>query len=147
MEDRRIRHQMSSRASLLAAAVLLTIGIAANSAAVAAESCESKPIVAKIHADWCSTCKAMSSVWTRIEGDLGDQATIVEFDVTDRVAYQQSRSQAELLGITKFFDEYRSRTGAIAVLDCKSREPVTVLFGERDFGKYRKAVAKAGHSS
>jgi thiol-disulfide isomerase/thioredoxin len=113
-----------------------------------AGSCEArKPLVVKIHADWCGSCKATEATWNRVETDLGDQATVVELDVSDRVAYTASAAEAERLGIEEFFQEYRSRTGTVAVLDCVTLEPVAVMSGERDFDKYREAVEKAGHTS
>jgi thiol-disulfide isomerase/thioredoxin len=101
----------------------------------------------KIHADWCGSCKALKSVWQRIETDLGDQAIIVTLDVSDRVAYMESQATAERLGIGEFFQEYRSRTGTIAILDCRTHEPVVIMSAERDFEKYREAVAQAGSPS
>jgi thiol-disulfide isomerase/thioredoxin len=112
------------------------------------DSCEAnKPFVVKIHADWCGSCKATEATWTRVEEDLGDQATVVQLDVSDRVAYSESAAKAEELGIGEFFQEYRSRTGTVAILDCETLEPVEVLAGERDFEKYREAVEKAGKTS
>ena len=101
----------------------------------------------KIHADWCASCKALASVWERIETDLGDQVTTVTLDVSDRVAYSESQATAERLGISEFFEEYRSLTGTIAVLDCNTREPVAIMNAERDLEKYRKAIARAGGAS
>lgn len=130
----------------LAFICLLASPVGANDDA--ADSCDAnKPYVVKIHADWCGSCKATKATWTRVQSDLGDVATVVELDVSDRVAYSESLAEAERLGIDEFFQEYRSRTGTVAVLDCASREPVVVMSGERDFEKYREAVEKAGHTS
>jgi len=112
-----------------------------------AEVCSDKPYVVKIHADWCGSCKAMKSVWEQIETDLGDQATTVTLDVSDRVAYTESEAAAERLGISELFQEYRSRTGTVVVLDCNTREPVAIMNGERDLEKYRKAIARAAGTS
>ena len=137
---------ISSRTTLMGLALLFLVGSAAT-AEDAPRVCSEKPYVVKIHADWCGSCKALKSVWQRIETDLGDQATIVTLDVSDRVAYVESQATAENLGIQEFFQEYRSRTGTIAVLDCNTHEPVVIMSAERDFEKYRKAVARAGSPS
>lgn len=134
------------RATLVGLALFVLVGSAAM-AEDAPEGCSGKPYVVKIHADWCGSCKALKSVWQRIETDLRDQATIVTLDVSDRVAYRESEATAERLGIREFFQEYRSRTGTVAVLDCKSHEPVAIMSAERDFEKYREAVARAGSPS
>jgi thiol-disulfide isomerase/thioredoxin len=137
---------MLGRATLVGLALFVLAGSAAMSED-APEGCSGKPYVVKIHADWCGNCKALKSVWQRIETDLRDQATIVTLDVSDRVAYLESQATAERLDISEFFQEYRSRTGTIAVLDCKSHEPVVIMSAERDFEKYREAVARAGNPS
>jgi len=111
------------------------------------QGCSAKVVVVKIHADWCRTCKALDSVWTQLGETAGDDVTIVELDVSDRVAFNESKVAAEKLGISKFFNEYRSKTGTVAVLQCNSDEPVAVLNGERDLRKYREAIAKASHPS
>jgi thiol-disulfide isomerase/thioredoxin len=139
----------SATPTLLYAILALTFLLA--SPALAGDepnSCEAKkPFVVKIHADWCGSCKATEATWTRVEKDLGDQATVVQLDVSDRVAYSESAAKAEELGIGEFFQEYRSRTGTVAILDCETLEPVEVLAGERDFEKYREAVEKAAKTS
>ena len=131
---------------LVGLVLIVSIGSAAT-AKDAPEACSSKPYVVKIHADWCGSCRALKSVWERIESDLQDQASAVTLDVTDRAAYTESQAAAERLGISEFFQEYGSRTGTIAVLDCRSRKPVAVMSAERDFEKYREAIVRAGGAS
>jgi thiol-disulfide isomerase/thioredoxin len=127
---------------LLAAATVALLW-SPDVARASASRCESKPYVVKIHADWCASCKASEATWARVESDLGGQATVVTLDVTDRVAFQESKLEAERLGISEFFQEFRSKTGTIAVLDCRTREPVAKLTGERSLARYREAITKA----
>ena len=127
---------------------IVSIWVVATSAAAGDEAaCSEKPLVVKVHASWCASCKVLAATWSRVETELGERATIVVFDVSDRVAYEQSRAEAQRLGIDEFFQEFRKQTGTVAVLDCETREPVVVLKGERDYAKYVEAVDKAGHSS
>jgi thiol-disulfide isomerase/thioredoxin len=133
--------------TLLVALVITASPDVGHSTDVEVETCETKPFVVSIHADWCSTCRSLAPTWARIGSELGDQATIVKLDVSDRVAFEASQAEARRLGIAEFFHEYRSQTGTIAVLDCRTREPVAVLRGERDMAKYREAIARARHSS
>jgi len=133
------------------AAVVVLAGLVLAPQLVTAEDpsreCEGKVYVVKIHADWCGSCQATESVWERVRKEIGDRATVVKLDVSDRVEYNQSMTEARRLGIESFFQEYRSRTGVVAILDCRTREPVEILNGERDFEKYLQAVDKAGRTS
>ncbi len=126
----------------LALAVVLALGLA-NDAARAGEAEKAKPYVVMVHADWCGTCTLLEPTWQRIEAELGDQAVVMVFDVTDKDGVEQSRADAERLGLVAFFDQYRSSTGTIGVLDGETGEPVRILKGERDFSKYEAAVIEA----
>ena len=135
-----------------AAIVAATLVVALQPTLVAiagtgSEACSEKPYVVMIHADWCGTCRALESTWAQIRTELGDQATLLLLDVTNRTAFEESRAKAARLEIDEFFHEYRSRTGTIAVLDCKTRKPVAVVTGDRDLTTYRKAVARAARTS
>ncbi len=67
----------------------------------------------------------------------------VILDVTDRSSTAGARERAESLGIVALFDQYKSKTGTIAVVDGSTLQPVEVLKGEFDVAKYRPAIEKA----
>jgi thiol-disulfide isomerase/thioredoxin len=110
-------------------------------------SCESGPYVVMIHAEWCGTCEAIAPTWEKLQEDVGDQATLVTLDVTDRAATEASRATAGELGIADFFNDYRRQTGTVAVIDCKTLRTVSILRAERDLSKYVEAIAKATPAS
>ena len=147
-----MQHASASKLSAQARRVAISAAVAllassVSSAGTEANTCTDKPYVVKIHADWCGTCKTLAPLWEQINASLGDRARVVDFDVTDRAAYEKSRAEAKRLGIIDFFERYKKRTGTIAVLDCKTLEPVEVLRGESDLSKVRDAVARASRSS
>ena len=39
--------------------------------------CDERPLIVKIHASWCSTCKVLDSLWQQLDSDMGDRVMIV----------------------------------------------------------------------
>jgi thiol-disulfide isomerase/thioredoxin len=132
-------HFRSRRSTALALAALGALLVAP--AAVQAGS-PGKPMIVKIHADWCGTCARLNSTFEELEARVGSDAEIVVLDVTDRTALEQSRARAQELGIVAFFEQYKGRTGTVGVLDA-SGKVVVVLSGETDPDKYVEALKKA----
>jgi len=118
----------------------------ADASGTAEAAAAGQPYVVKVHADWCGTCRMLEPTWKQIENELAGDARIVVLDVTDREAVAASRKQAERLGLTTFFDRYKSQTGTIGVLD-GDRQPVKVMKGTLEFAEYERAVAEAAGRS
>ena len=133
--------------SLILVALLGLAGTWAASSLADEALAHSKPLVVKVHADWCSTCRLLEPTWARIRKELGERARVVDLDVSNRAAVERSRAQANRLGIEAFFQKYSRRTGTIAVLDGRTLELVSVFRGERDFSKYEEAVAALDRAS
>ena len=125
----------------LAAAALLGLGASAARADHHEQS--AKPMVVKIHADWCGTCTKLNTTWEALRKEHGDSVEFVILDVTDRSSTSSSRELAESLGIAVLFDQYKSKTGTIAVVNGVTLQPVAVLRGELDVARYRPAIEKA----
>ena len=126
----------------LAALLGLALGLAPAAHAEPAADDPQRPLVVRIHADWCGTCTRLGPVWERLEAAYGKRAQLVVFDVTDRDAVARSREAAERLGLVEFFDDHKSRTGTVAVLG-GDRKPVAVFKGETDFDRYAVALGRA----
>lgn len=136
------------------AVALLSLGLAAAASAEPAGAVDAgddaaKPFIVKIHADWCGTCTRLNGTMAQLEAESGDRVRIVVLDVTNKERVAASRLEADRLGIRAFFDQYKSKTGVVGVLDGETREPVAVLKGETNVAAYQKAVdeATAGKTS
>ena len=102
---------------------------------------DTRPIVAIIKADWCPYCKRIDPVVMGLMKDYSEKLHFVVFDVTDAKKTAESKEQAEKLGMSKFFDEYKGKTSSVAVLKDKKIVYKTSNNGERE--DYVKAFDKA----
>jgi thiol-disulfide isomerase/thioredoxin len=122
---------------LAAAAALLLAGASAQAGEAAA-----KPVIAKIHADWCGTCTQLNPTMVELEKRVGGEAIVVILDVTDKDAVARSAAEADRLGIRKFFDSYKSKTGTVGIIDTNGKI-VQIYKGELDVDKYVSALERA----
>jgi thiol-disulfide isomerase/thioredoxin len=100
----------------------------------------SRPYVVKLHAQWCPICMLTKTVWSQIEVAYSGRANFVVFDFTNQATTDMSRAEAKRLGLEKFFDENAGWTGAIAVLDGRTKEETASIHGIRGFDEYRAAI-------
>ena len=125
----------------LAALLLFLVPAGLASADDVADSSD-KPTVVKIHANWCGTCQRIEGTWDQLKATYGDNAKFVVFDVTDKESVAKSKAEAKKLGLTGVFDEYKSRTGTIAVVG-PDGETVSVFKGVEDPSRYDEALGQA----
>ncbi|MGH9949737.1 MAG: thioredoxin domain-containing protein [Pyrinomonadaceae bacterium] len=102
---------------------------------------ESKPTVAIIRADWCPYCKKVEPVVADLKKEYGDKFNFVVFDVTDDKATAESKAHAKEIGMTEFFDDFKGKTSAVAVL--KENKVVYKTFNNGKHEEYVKAFDKA----
>jgi thiol-disulfide isomerase/thioredoxin len=100
----------------------------------------SKPFVVKLHAQWCPVCMLTKPVWRDIEREYSSRVNLVVFDFTDQAATDASEAEAERLGLGPFFEENAGWTGAIAIVDPRTKETTATIQGSRDFADYRAAI-------
>jgi hypothetical protein len=136
-------------ASLLVALVLAAVGIvmfAMNPAPRVAPLSTlepGKPYVVKLHARWCLVCALTKAAWSEIEKSYSASANLVVFDFTSSTATEASRSEAKRIGLDTFFEEHVGWTGAIAVLDGRTKKVIAMLEGRRSIADYRTAIDAA----
>jgi hypothetical protein len=138
--------RLRTRSTVLATAAAIPLALLVSAGAGGARSAseEGDPVLylVKIHADWCRTCMRLQPLWARLGEECGDSAKLVLFDVTDRETVAHSAGEAAGLGLGKFFDAHKSKTGTIAVIDATTLEPVAVFEGETDFAKYQAVLTE-----
>lgn len=100
-----------------------------------------KPIVAVIQADWCPYCKRVEPVISSLMKEYGEKFDFVVFDVTDDAAVKESMKKAEMLGLGKFFKDFKGKTSAVAIL--KNQEVVFKTFNNNKREDYVVAFEKA----
>jgi thiol-disulfide isomerase/thioredoxin len=115
--------------------------VAPVSTAQAADS--DRPFVVKLHAQWCPVCMSTKAVWSQVEAAYADRANLVVFDFTNENTTDASRAEAERLGLGAFFEENVGWTGAVVVLDGRTRQETAAIQGSRNFAEYRTAIDAA----
>jgi thiol-disulfide isomerase/thioredoxin len=136
-------------ASLLVAIALAAVSIvmfATNPAPKVARlsTLESgKPYVVKLHARWCPVCALTKPAWSEIEKAYSASVNLVVFDFTNGTTTEESRSEAKRIGLDTFFEEHSGWTGAIAVLDGRTKKVITMIEGRRSIAEYRAAIDAA----
>ena len=99
-----------------------------------------KPMVVKLHAQWCAVCMVTKDIWSQIEKTYAGRVNLVVLDFTTQASTDASRAEAARLGLTKVFDEYEGVTGTILVVDGRTRGVTADIGGRRDFAEYRAAI-------
>lgn len=102
-----------------------------------------KPIFADIHADWCAVCNVINPTLRQVRQRYRGRIAVVTFDVTNEQTSQRAEQEAKRLHLLGFFNGYRNQTGAVAVIDPKTRSVLQVFYGENDPARYAAALDKA----
>ncbi len=103
----------------------------------------SRPFVIKLHAQWCPKCMVTKDVWADVERAYAGRVNLLVLDFTDDARTEVSRAEAQRLGLEAVFDDYDGVTGAVLVLDGRTREVTADISGSRDFEEYRVAIDAA----
>ena len=77
---------------------------------------DKRPVVAIIAAEWCPYCKRIDPVVKDVMATYSEKLNFVMFDVTNEKTTAAAMQTAKKLGLTDFFNEYKSKTSTVAVL-------------------------------
>ena len=108
-----------------------------------AETLQGKPLVVRVHADWCGACKASQSALDQALSQFKGKINFVAFDVTNSKTSANAQAQAQRLGLSKFYDATKAATSTVAVIDPKTGNVVAELYADDNVADYVNAIQKA----
>jgi thiol-disulfide isomerase/thioredoxin len=106
-------------------------------------SLQGKPVVARIHADWCPACKATQSTIDAIKARYGNTIAFVQFDVTDGKTSAAAAADAKRLGLDAFFEKNKTATSTVAVFNPKTGATVATFYADSNAADYEHAIDEA----
>lgn len=107
-----------------------------------APSLQGKPVVIRIHADWCSACKATHATLNNLRQAYAGKINFVEFDVTNAKTEAVAHSKAEKLGLVKFYDYAKAQTSAVAVINPQDNKVYATFYNDGNLNDYKDAINK-----
>jgi thiol-disulfide isomerase/thioredoxin len=105
-----------------------------------APSLQGKPVVARIHADWCPACKATQSTIDQLKQAYAGKINFVQFDVTNAQTAAVSQALAQKLGLEKFYDASKAATSTVAVIDPQNGKVYAMFYNDSRIGDYESAI-------
>lgn len=73
--------------------------------------------VAKVHADWCGSCKTLVPILEEVQAGVADKPVLfVQLDVTDSTRTAQARLLAAALGVEDHL-KANNKTGLVLLID------------------------------
>lgn len=127
----------------LAVALALSVTSILAAGVAAADAPATRPMVVKIHADWCGTCAKLNSTWAELEAQWGGSVQFVVLDVTSEETRAAAKEQAARLGLAEVYADHGKKSGTVAIVDGKTRRVLRVLVGETDASRYRSILEYA----
>jgi thiol-disulfide isomerase/thioredoxin len=108
-----------------------------------AQSLQGKPVVARIHADWCPACKATQGTIDQLKTAYAGKINFVQFNMTNAKTAAASDQEAQKLGLEQFFSASESATSTVAVIDPKTGKVYATFYNDGQLGDYSKAIDEA----
>jgi thiol-disulfide isomerase/thioredoxin len=105
-----------------------------------APSLQGKPVVVRVHADWCPACTATQATINDLKAAYGSQINFVQFDVTNAKTAAAAEAEAKKLGLEKFYNSEKAATSTVAVIDPRDGKVYAQLYNDGNIGDYKAAV-------
>ncbi len=84
----------------------------------------------KMHADWCASCRQMSTIVADLEGRLdGEPVLVLQLDLTNRSTRARSAMLASALGLDSVWRDFSDTTGKVLLVNARTKR-VEAQFGK-----------------
>jgi thiol-disulfide isomerase/thioredoxin len=108
-----------------------------------AKQLQGKPVVVDIYASWCPGCKNIAPTLSQLKQQYGKKASFVVFDVTDSKTTKASMKMAAELGLTSFFNENKSKTSTVAIIDPATGKIMKQFQNNAEITEYSSVLDRA----
>jgi thiol-disulfide isomerase/thioredoxin len=108
-----------------------------------APALQGKPVVVRVHADWCPACKATQPTINELTRAYAGKIHFVQFNVTNAKTAAASQVEAQKLGLEKFYDAAKAATSTVAVIDPKDGKVYATFYNDSKIGDYERAIDAA----
>jgi thiol-disulfide isomerase/thioredoxin len=105
-----------------------------------APALQGKPLVVRIHADWCSACKATHATIDHLRQAYAGKINFVKFDVTNAKTATVAHAKAKQLGLVKFYDAAKAQTSAVAVINPQTGKVYATFYNDGNLKDYEGAI-------
>ena len=105
-----------------------------------AKELQGKPVVVDIYATWCSKCKNIAPTLSSLKEKYKDKVNFVVFDVTDKKTSAASEKKAKELGLYKFFQDNKSKTSTVAIINPANGKVITQFRNNTNQDDYKKVL-------
>ena len=105
-----------------------------------APSLQGKPVLVRIHADWCPACTATQSTIDALRQAYVGKINFVQFDVTNAKTATDSQAQAQSLGLEKFYSAAKAATSTVAVIDPRDGKVYASFYNDGTIDDYKSVI-------
>jgi thiol-disulfide isomerase/thioredoxin len=105
-----------------------------------AASLRGKPLVVRIHADWCPACRATQPTIDKLRAAYTGKINFVQFVVNNATTAAASQALAGKLGLDKFYEATKAATSTVAVIDPQNGKIYATLYNDGNLEDYETAV-------
>jgi thiol-disulfide isomerase/thioredoxin len=108
-----------------------------------AAALQGKPVLVDIYASWCPACKSIAPTLSQVKQKYDGKVNFVVFDVSDRGTTKAAQMQAKQLGLSKFYQDHKSQTGLVAIINPATGAVIQEFRGNDNLPDYQSSLDQA----